>query len=450
MLRQSRQDRFLVVRNGVLYYWRRVPKALKEIDFRAPIVRHSLRTEDLAKARAQRDVLETADNELWAAMLVEGKGSPRAIETYKAAKLLSEALGFSYRPADELARRPVEEIVQRVTAIMGKGTPAAVSTAVMGGEQVPKVSVSGAFDVYCNEIVADEIAGKSEAQRKQWEKVKHRAIKSFIAVVEDKAMAEITRDDARAFHRHWLDKVAPKGGGPRKSASMGNRMIGNMRVLYDEYFTYLGDLDRQNPFRGLSFAEKFKKSRPPFPLDWVKTQVLRPGALAAMNDQARGIVFTIIETGARPSEICNLTEPFIKVDASVPHILIEPRLDPDDPREIKTTTSVRAVPLIGLALAAMKKFPKGFPRYKDKEASMSGSLNKFFRENKLFPTPHHKIYSFRHTFEDRLKEAGVDDELRRLLMGHAIDRPKYGSGGSLEWRQTELRKIELAFDPSIV
>src|SRR5215471_20975771 len=89
-------------------------------------------------------------------------------------------------------------------------------------------------------------------------------------------MVEITRDDARAFHRHWLDKVAPKGGGPRKSASMGNRMIGNMRVLYDEYFTYLGDLDRQNPFHGLSFAEKFKKSRPPFPLDWVKTQVLRP------------------------------------------------------------------------------------------------------------------------------------------------------------------------------
>ena len=301
-----------------------------------------------------------------------------------------------------------------------------------------------------DQVVADEIAGKSEAQRKQWTKVKRRAINSFIAVVEDKAMVDITRDDARTFHRYWLDRVAPKGEGARKSASMDNRMIGNMRVLYDEYFTYLGDLDRQNPFHGLSFAEKFKKSRPPFPLDWVKTQVLRPGALAGMNDQARAIVLAIIETGARPSEICNLTEPFIKIDASVPHILIEPRLDPDDPREIKTTTSIRAVPLIGLALAAMKKFPKGFPRYKDKEASMSAALNKFFRENKLFPTPNHKIYSFRHSFEDRLKEAGVDDELRRLLMGHAIDRPKYGSGGSLEWRQTELRKVELAFDSSIV
>jgi hypothetical protein len=93
----------LVLRNDVLYYWRRVPKALKGIDVRAPIVRHSLRTKDLAKARAQRDVLERADNELWAAMLLEGNGSSQAIERYKAAKLLSEALGFSYRPADELA-----------------------------------------------------------------------------------------------------------------------------------------------------------------------------------------------------------------------------------------------------------------------------------------------------------------------------------------------------------
>src|SRR5229473_3116269 len=139
MLRKSGQDRFLVPRNGILYYWRRVPKMLVTIDSRAPFVRHSLKTDDLAKARAQRDVLEKADNELWAAMLLDGKGSIQAIETYKAAKLLSEALGFSYRPADELARRPVEEIVQRVTAIMGKGTPAVVSTAVMGGEQVPKV-----------------------------------------------------------------------------------------------------------------------------------------------------------------------------------------------------------------------------------------------------------------------------------------------------------------------
>jgi hypothetical protein len=267
MLRNSGQDRFLVARNGVWYYWRRVPKTLVEIDTRAPIVRRSLKTDDLAKARAQRDILEKADNELWATMLLDGKELPETLEAYKAAKLLSEALGFSYRPADELARRPIEDIVRRVTAIMDTRTPIVVETAVLGGEEIPKIKVSEAFKIYRDEIVADEIAGKSPAQRKQWEKVKRRAIDSFVAVVEDKAMTDITRDDGRAFHKHWLGKVAPKAGGPRKSASMGNRMIGNMRVLYDAYFTHLDEPDRQNPFNGLSFADKFKKTRPPFPLE---------------------------------------------------------------------------------------------------------------------------------------------------------------------------------------
>ena len=39
---------------------------------RAPFVRHSLKTDDLAKARSRRDILEKADNELWAAMLLKG------------------------------------------------------------------------------------------------------------------------------------------------------------------------------------------------------------------------------------------------------------------------------------------------------------------------------------------------------------------------------------------
>jgi hypothetical protein len=86
MLRKSGQDRFLVPRNGILYYWRRVPKTVVAIDSRAPYVRHSLKTDDLAKARSQRDILEKADNELWAAMLLNGTESPQALETYKAAR----------------------------------------------------------------------------------------------------------------------------------------------------------------------------------------------------------------------------------------------------------------------------------------------------------------------------------------------------------------------------
>src|SRR3546814_14303729 len=50
------------------------------------------------------------------------------------------------------------------------------STAVLGGVGRPKVKVTEAFDVYCDEIVAAELIGKSENQKKDWKKVKLRAI----------------------------------------------------------------------------------------------------------------------------------------------------------------------------------------------------------------------------------------------------------------------------------
>jgi hypothetical protein len=52
-------------------------------------VRYSLKTNDLAKVRAERDILEKADDELWAAMS-DGKVSRQAIDAYRAAKSLAE------------------------------------------------------------------------------------------------------------------------------------------------------------------------------------------------------------------------------------------------------------------------------------------------------------------------------------------------------------------------
>jgi len=38
-------------------------------------------------------------------------------------------------------------------------------------------------------------------------------------------------------------------------------------------------------------------------------------------------------------------------------------------------------------------------------------------------------------------EAGLDYDLRCLLMGHKNTRPQYGDGGSLAYRRDELMKI---------
>lgn len=40
-----------------------------------------------------------------------------------------------------------------------------------------------------------------------------------------------------------------------------------------------------------------------------------------------------------------------------------------------------------------------------------------------------------------MKEAGIDLELRMLILGHDNKRPEYGTGGSMEYRLKELQKI---------
>jgi integrase len=47
-------------------------------------------------------------------------------------------------------------------------------------------------------------------------------------------------------------------------------------------------------------------------------------------------------------------------------------------------------------------------------------------------TPDHVAYSLRHSFEDRLRNAEIDERLRSELFGHAYKREKYGEPKLLE------------------
>ncbi len=448
---RSDPDRYIYWINGNAQYRRRVPADLAHLDSRAPIIRMSLKTDDPVLARRKRDQLEAADDTLWAAMLVEGV-TDKARLRYEAAVRRVEALGFAFHSSAEIEEGSYEDLRRRVLELEGRARIDKADLAVVGAIDVPKTTVSDAFDVYCDEIVADELIGKSQAQKDQWKKVKRRAVNNFKAIVSDKAMEDITVDDARKIYLHWLGRIAPKTGRATASASSGNRDLGNLRVLYGAYFRHMGQRGRTNPFDGFGFSTKKKRSRPSIPADWIRERILAdPAALAGLNEEARAILLIMIETGARPSEIANLLPTSFRLSHKVAHIAIEPREDPEDPREIKTESSRRLVPLVGVALVAANRFHKtGFPRYRDRENDLSATLNKYLRANKLMPTKAHTAYSFRHAFEDRMKVGGLEDELRRLIMGHAIDRPKYGEGGSLEWRRDELMKIVLPFDRAIL
>jgi len=431
------------------HYVRRVPKEYTEFDRRGLISR-ALKTESLEVARARRDALAEADNQFWVNVVSASNGLPandaasthtkRAMRSYQAARGRAMAKGFMYTPVRELAAvDDLSDILDRLRTIpVSKSPDKEEADAVLGTVAPPVIKISQALDIYCAEIAISEQMGKSEPQQKSWKKVKLRAVNNFIKIVGDTPMHKINRDHARKFYNWWAGRLRPKDGSKPLTGNSANRDLGNLRKLYREFWEYEGDENRENPFRNLSFSKREGlKDIPHFEDEWVRTRLLVPGVFEGLNPEAALLVYAMIETGCRPSELANLMPDNIHLDADVPFIQIKGT----DKRQLKTLSSVRDIPLVGVSLEAFRYAPNGFPHYRDKGNLLSASLMKAFRSRGLFPTEDHRIYSLRHSFEKRMLEAGLDYGLRCLLMGHKNSRPLYGDGGSMEFRQAELLKI---------
>ncbi|WP_156585843.1 tyrosine-type recombinase/integrase [Ensifer sp. Root31] len=453
--------RYLKPRGSKWHYIRRVPANFAHIDGRG-LIQASLKTSSLDVAQLRRDALERADDLFWLGLSHEHP-EDNTHTRYQAAKARAVALGFEYKGVVDIAdSAPIAEVVQRLA--VAAAAPARDREAVLGVEGQPKLTVRKVMKLYVDEIGLEETVGMSPAQLKSWRKVKLAAAERFIEAMGNKTFLDLTRVDAIEYHRWWREKIAAgkKGAKPQPEAekdgkaaaapkklsgNTANRSFGNIRKLFREYTRYLA-LDIKNPFDDLSFSDpkSLKLKVLPFSQAFMEKSFLAAGSLKSLNREARLILLTMIETGCRPSEICNLTPAQIHLDAPVPYLQIIYRPD----RKVKTENSVRDVPLVGVSLEAMKRAKTGFPRYFDKETNLSATLMNYLRDHKLLPSANHRVYSVRHAYEKRMLEAGFDDEFRRRILGHDTDRPDYGDGGELSWRRDQMLKIVLPFDASIL
>ena len=163
------------------------------------------------------------------------------------------------------------------------------------------------------------------------------------------------------------------------------------------------------------------------------------GVFDGLNDEARRVLYAMVETGMRPSEIVNIAPDNIRLDAEIPHV----RIIATGERGLKTRHANRDNPLVGVSLMAFEAQRGGFPSYRDREAGLSAAINKFLKTHALRPEPGQSLYSLRHSFEDRLIAARADERMRSELMGHAYKREKYGHGPSLAMKREILENITL-------
>ncbi len=424
---------FLTRRGATWHFVRRDPTEFADLDRRG-VVRHSTRikvADDRIGRRAAR-VAHTLNEELehfWKG-LADGR-SREHLTRYDEARRRARTLGFDYIPNSELISLPQEKRLERLEALVAKGLthdPGA-REALLGTAQCPSFNLSRLFEEY-DAATKDEVKDLSRDQLRIWRNGRIRAVARFVQVVGDKPVAELTHADAIEYSEWWRERVVDDD----VAAKTANKDMGQLsRMLKD--MSIRRRLNLPDIFKGLHLRGETDKSRLPYEPSFIQTRSLG-GALGGLNEDARFVLYVMIETGLRPSEIVNLRENTIVLEARVPHVRIVA-----DGRRLKTQDSEREIPLVGVALKTLRQRPHGFPKYRDKATSLSATVNKFLLENGLRPTQDHTVYSLRHSFRDRLVGVEAPDSLIDSLMGHKTYKPKYGKGPSLELKLKFLEQI---------
>lgn len=426
---------FLTRRGSTWHFVRRVPAEFAALDQRV-IVRHSTRikvADDRLGRRASRvaDQLNSQLESFWKE-LVDGR-SNADITRYDQARRQARSLGYDYVPNSDLISLPYEKRLERLETLVTKGltSDSVAREALLGTAPRPSFNLSRLFEEY-ESATKDEVKDMSPDQLRIWRNGRIRAVAQFVQVVGDKPVADLTHSDAIDYSEWWRTRVVED----EVAAKTANKDMGQLsRMLKD--MSIRRRLNLPDLFKGLHLRGETDKSRLPYEPAFIQTRFLG-GALDGLNEDARFVLYVMIETGLRPSEIVNLRENTIILNAAIPHVRILA-----DGRRLKTEDSEREIPLVGVALKALTLRPRGFPKYRDNATTLSATVNKFMSENGLRPTKDHSVYSLRHSFRDRLVAVETPDSLIDSLMGHKTYKPKYGKGPSLELKLKFLERITL-------
>ncbi|AZO66485.1 MAG: integrase [Mesorhizobium sp.] len=425
-------------REGIWYLVRRVPKEFAAFDRRCLVrISTGVAVADDPRGVRARDAVQSlgAGLEAYWRRLREGQSAEAGLR-FEAARKRARSFGLAYRTNEELAAGPLDELMARIKLLLDKKSieDAEDVSAVMGGEKRPAVRLSGLIKEF-ETIEQQNLLTMSPNQIKKWRNPKKRAVANLVGVIGDKEIASLTRDDAVAFREWWQKRIVEDG----LDIGTANKDIGHVsKMLRVVDLTH--QLKLEPVFRNLRLSGAVPGQRAAFPAEFIQEKILAEGALDGLNDEARHLIYVIADTGLRLSEAANLTTETIHLDQEIPHVRVRP-----NGRRLKTGHSARDIPLVGGALAAIKLHPDGFPRYRDKAASLSALVNKVLASKELLPTSEHSLYSLRHTFEDRLTAVEAPEKVIASLMGHKWIRPKYGAGPSLAQKREWLQKI--AFTP---
>jgi len=359
-------------RAGYWYLIRRVPQEYAHLDRRSFVrVSTGIKVIDDPRGIAARSAVDKLNKSIEAYWKALRAGDAVAVAPFEEIRQLARRRGFEYKPVEEVAAAPLNELLARIESLLVGDRiddPIEVAAVLGGAGKPPGLMLSGLFKEF-EATQKGSLEGMSETQKRKWPAQYERAIKNMIALVGDKEIAELTRNDALELRKHWQDRIVAEG----VNVSSANRDIGAMSKMIRTVSDTNG-LGLTNVFDRLRITGMVKGQRKPFEAEHVQKVLFAEGQFDELNDEARHLIYLIAETGLRPSEAANLTRDTIRLGGAVPHVQVR-----SDGRVLKAKSSHRDIPLVGVALEVMKLHPNGFPRYRDNADALSALVNKYER-----------------------------------------------------------------------
>lgn len=309
----------------------------------------------------------------------------------------ARSLGFAYLPIGEVEKLPLPKLLERLRAAHPNEEPdMEIAAAVLGSRSDFLLSEIMQLYEWRNRY---RWKGMDKYQLKRVLGPKAKAVRNFIDFAGDINFSNV---DSQLLN-DFSDSLRDKADAGLVQYSTVSVEASHLKCVLDEVLN-ASIVSTHFDTGNLKLRRGEQIRRPSFTTSWIRDEILDPTTLGKLAPEVRALLCALVNTGMRVSEATGLSEGSIKLEGEIPHLVLTQAY-----RRLKTVNAVRKIPLVGVSLAAIQGFPNGFQKL-DRGAYTSNLLNKYLMVNELKQSPRHSLHSLRHSFCDRLVEAGATTE----------------------------------------